>query len=132
MDVMIAAAVRPESELAERLRSHLGVEPKELPVTAAEFPPTEHANLQLALEDVLAGAELIGHNAPNMPYQPVGLAEILAGQAVTGQIKLGPVRYENVEVGDGRVIQCVGGGLYLTERDGAPMVLVVSRGERPF
>jgi hypothetical protein len=132
MEAMKAAAERPDSEIAERLRAHLGVDPEELPVTAAEFAPTDHPNLQLALDDVLAGAELLGHDAPSMPYQPVGLSELLAGQAMTGTIDPGPVHYANVEVGDGRVIQCVAAGIYLAERDGAPLVIVISRSERPY
>jgi hypothetical protein len=42
------------------------------------------------------------------------------------------VQYTNVEVGDGRVVQCVANGLFLAERDGVPAVFVVSTSERPF
>ena len=69
---MTAAAEHPESALVARMREHLGAEPKELPVTTAEFPTTEHANLQLALDDVLAGVEPLGFAAPQMAYQRSG------------------------------------------------------------
>ncbi len=128
---MSEAAERPDSALVERLRSHLGVEPNELPVTVADFAVTDHANLQLALDAVLAGTEVIGYSALHMAFQAVGLS-IVAGVSAAGPIKPGPVQYANVEVGDGRVIQCVSAGLYLAERDGAPVVLVVSRSDRPF
>jgi hypothetical protein len=132
MTAMTAAAEHPESALVARLREHLGAEPKELPVTTAEFPTTEHANLQLALDDVLAGVEPLGFGGPAMAFQPIGLAEIVGGVGHMGQIRPGPVRYANVEVGDGRVVQCVAAALYLADRDGMPTALVISRTERPF
>jgi hypothetical protein len=132
MAAMTAAAEHPESALVARMREHLGTEPKELPVTTAEFPTTEHPNLQLALDDVLAGVEPLGFAAPQMGFQPVGLNELVAGLGFGGPVRPAPVRYANVEVGDGRVVQCVAAGLYLAERDGAPTALAISRSERPF
>ena len=61
MAAMTAAAEHPESPLVARMREHLGAEPGELPVTSAEFPSTEHANLQLAFDAVLGDAELVGY-----------------------------------------------------------------------
>jgi hypothetical protein len=58
----------------------------------------------------------------------IGLAEILSGQAMTGPISLGPVQHADVEVGDGRVIECVDSGVFLAVHEGAPLVLVLSRG----
>jgi ATPase family associated with various cellular activities (AAA) len=50
-----------------------------------------------------------------------------------GPISLGPVQYTDVEVGDGRVIQCVASGVFLAAREGAPLVLVLSRaGDHPM
>lgn len=60
MRSMTEVAEGRESEVAGRLRDHLGADPKELPTTSAEFPLAEHANLQLALDAVLADAELVG------------------------------------------------------------------------
>src|SRR3954468_15977510 len=131
VEAMTAAARRPQSDLVVRMREHLGEDPKQLPVTTAELPMTEHANLQLALDAVLADAELVGYSAPHMNYQPIGLDEIVS-EFGFATIRRGPVRYSNVEVGDGRVLQCVAAGIYLTVRDGSPIALVISRGERPF
>jgi SpoVK/Ycf46/Vps4 family AAA+-type ATPase len=56
------------------------------------------------------------------------LAEIVAGQGMTGPISFGPVQYNDVEVGDGRVIQCIASALLLAVREGEAVALVLSRG----
>ncbi len=52
MRAMTLAAERSESEVTVRLREHLGVDPKELPSTGAEFSLAEQANLQHAVPTV--------------------------------------------------------------------------------
>ncbi len=125
---MSMVAERRESEIAVRLRDHLGTDPNALPTTGAEFALTDHANLQLALDAVLSDAELVGFTTRHMGFGSIGLAEILAGAGATGPISPGPVRYVDVEVGDGRVVQCVDSGLFLFDRGGVPMALVLARG----
>ena len=132
MEAMMLAATRPKNELAVRLNDHLGVHAGELPATTADFHPTDHPNLQLALDAVLAGAELLGFTSRHGDYVPVGLNELISGQGMAGPIAIGPVRYSDVEIGDGRVVRCVSAGVYLARRDGAPIALVLSRGDRPF
>ena len=130
---MTLAAEHTESEVTVRLREHLGADPKELPNTGAEFPLTEQANLQLALDAVLGNAEILGFTTRHVGFGSIGLAEILAGHGMTGPISLGPVQYADVEVGDGRVIQCVASGVFLAIWEGTPLVLILSRaGDHPM
>jgi hypothetical protein len=129
---MNAAAAGRESPLVVRLREHLGVDPKQLPSTSAEFAPTDHPNLQLGLDAVLPGAELVGFSAAHPGLLMGGLTGLLSGHAMMGAVEIGPVQYADVEVGDGRVVRCVSTGVFLAGRDGAPLVLVLSRSERPF
>ena len=105
-----------------------GADPKGLPTTGAEFPLAEHPNLQLALDAVLGDAELVGFTTRHMGFGSIGLAEIIAGLGMAGPISFGPVRYVDVEVGDGRVVQCVESALLLAVREEAPLALVLSRG----
>src|SRR5436190_815623 len=133
MQAMTQAASRPESDLAQRVREHLGTEPRELPSTATSFPATEHPNVQLALDDVLADAEVVGYSARHVEMFGVSVNALLGGpNAMVGPIALGPVQYTDVEVGDGRVVQCVSAGLYLGRHRDAPVALVLSRSERPY
>jgi hypothetical protein len=131
MEAMTAAAERPDDALMERLRAHLGTEPGRLPVTAAEFPTTEHPNVQLALDAVLPDAEVIGI-ASRHPGFTAGLADLTSGSGIGGLLRTGPVQYVDVEIGDGRVLRCVAGGLFLVHYGEAPAALVLSRGERPY
>ena len=128
MRVMSLVAEERESEVAVRLREHLGTDPKGLPTTGAEFPLAEHPNLQLALDAVLGDAELVGFTTRLTGLGSIGLAEIVAGQGMLGPISFGPVRYVDVEVGDGRVVQCVESALLLAVHEEAPLALVLSRG----
>ena len=121
MRAMSLVAEERESEVAVRLREHLGTDPKGLPTTGAEFPLAEHPNLQLALDAVLGDAELVGFTTRHMGFGSIGLAEIVAGQGMAGPISLGPVRYVDVEVGDGRVVQCVESALLLAVHEEPPV-----------
>ncbi|MDQ6817646.1 MAG: AAA family ATPase [Actinomycetota bacterium] len=133
MVAMSLAAEHTESAVTVRVREHLGADPKELPTTAAEFPLTEQANLQLALDAVLGDAEILGFTTRHAGFGSIGLAEILAGQGMTGPISPGPVQHTDVEVGDGRVIQCVDSGVFLSAYDDAPVTLALSRaGDHPM
>jgi ribosomal protein L35AE/L33A len=132
VEAMSAVAHGRESAFASRIREHLGEDPRQLPSTSAEFAPTDHPNLQLALDSVLADAELIGFLIPHPGMMVTGLSGLLSGHPMIGAIEPGPVQYTDIEVGDGRVVRCVSGGVYLARRDGAPAVLVLSRSERPF
>jgi hypothetical protein len=132
MRVMSAAAERGESAFSARLREHLGQNPKELPTTAADFARTDQPNLQLALDSVLPDAEVLGYTKSGGSFLAVGLLELIAGRAMTGPVELGPVQYTDIDIGDGRVVRCVSWGVYLTDRDGVPIALVLSVAERPF
>jgi hypothetical protein len=132
VDAMSAAARARESELVARLREHLGADPRELPSTGADFVPTDHPNLQLALEAVLPDAEVIGISAEHPGFMMMGLAGLLSGRGMGGPAEPGPVQYTAVEVGDGRVVRCVSTGVFLASRRGVPMVVSLSSSERPF
>jgi hypothetical protein len=129
---MTTAAERGESELAARMREHLGQKPKELPSTAAEFARTDHPNLQIALDAVLPDAEVLGYSSSHPGFLAVGLGELVSGRSMAGPIESGPVQYTDVDVGGGRVVRCVSSGVYLARYHDAPVVLVLSMSERPF
>ncbi|HUA43934.1 MAG TPA: AAA family ATPase [Solirubrobacteraceae bacterium] len=129
---MNAAARGRNSALVARLRDHLGVDPKELPSTSAEFAPTDHPNLQLALDAVLPDAELVGFSGMHPGLMMLGLSGLLSGHAMAGSIEIGPVQYTDIEVGGGRVVRCVSTGAFLASREGSPLALVLSASERPF
>ena len=131
MEAMTEAAARPDNQLVERMRAHLGADPEKLPVTAADIATTDHPNLQLALEAVLPNAEVVGFTNRHGGWVS-GAAEVIAGEGMAGSIRPGAVQYADVEVGDGRVVRCVAAGLFLGRHGDAPVALVLTTGESPF
>ena len=129
MRAMTEVARRGESPLAARLREHLGADPGVLPSTVAEFSPADHANLQLGLDAVAGDAEILGFSSPNVGYHAIGLSELVSEYGFGAMIRPGAVRYTDVEVGDGRVVQCVSTGVYLASHEAEPLALVLARGQ---
>jgi hypothetical protein len=128
IEAMTAAASRGESEVLKRVRDHLGCEPTELPTTEVELAQTERANLQLALDAVLPGVEILGFRMRHAGFGTFGLGDVLGDEGgAHGPIAHGSVQYADVEVGDGRVIACVTSGVLLASHGGAPVALMLSR-----
>ena len=127
MRAMQEVADAPEPPSVASLREHLGTEPAELPVTAANFREADRPNLQLALDAVLPARELIG--LP--PHLGGGFSSLLGpthGFAFVGGRGASP-RYLDVALGDGRVVHCIANAMLLVEFGGAPVALVISDGE---
>ena len=125
MHAMTGAARRPEPEIVRRVRDHLGVDARDLPTTSAEFPATERANLQLAFDAVLPDAEVIGFTQAHRSI-PVAVADVAEGGSRFSPIEFRPTRQIEVEVGDGDVVRCVESALFLMQRDGTPVVLMLA------
>jgi hypothetical protein len=132
IETMSQVATRPESPLTAQLRAHLGTDPSALPTTVVELATTDHPNLQLALDAVLPDAEIVGYGTRHSAFGGIGLADVISGMSMAGPVRPAPVQRVAVEVGDGRVVRCVTMGMYLAHHDGAPVALVLSRGERPW
>ena len=99
----VAHPVSEGPSLAERLAEHLGVDPIGLSAIAETFEPWEHANVQSALDAVLAEpgheAQLVGVLGGQKRGFGIGLSDLLvtralsvAGMPSTGS-RSGPVDY---------------------------------------
>lgn len=124
MRLMHEAAEFPESPLVEQIREHVGVEPGDLPVTSAAFVMADRPNLQLALDAVLPERELLGLPGHAMEMGG-GFAGLFSRQHGPGGSAATPVRYADVEVGDGRVIRCIASAVLLSRFDDTPVALVI-------
>ena len=127
---MQASVELPEAPWVVRLREHLGVEPAELPITATSFRIADRPNLQLALDAVLPEPELLGLN-PQVMGMGGGFSALLARMQMIGQPGANPVEYVDVEVGDGRVVRCLGSALILATFEDVPVALIIQPGGRP-
>lgn len=123
--VMSEAADNPESPILRRLREHLGGEPEKMPVNSANFGVADRPNLQLALDAVLSDRETIGVFNPHQHHMGVGFSQVVfhsRGRFDAAQ----PVEYEDVQLGDGRVIRCIVTALMLVRWAGQPVALILS------
>ena len=123
MQAMHEAATAPDGRWVGELREHLGVDPGDLPVTAKGFRMADRPNLQLALDAVLPERELIA--LPHHVADGGGIAGLLGGHGIA---RGAAIRYVDVEIGDGRVMQCVSGALVLARVGDEPVALVISEG----
>lgn len=135
MKRMAEQAPKKETPFARRLRELFGTDPKELPVVAEKFAPSEHANVDIALETLLAtsdGHQLVGVAGVH-DYYGMSLAGLVTGASrqMGMGVEEGPVEYKNLEVAVDEVRSCIGTALVLVRRAAGPMALLVQGpGER--
>lgn len=133
MEQMARAAPVEEPELRRRAREHFGTEPTALPVVTERLGRPDHPNLHIAIEAYLAApgrsADLIGVTAAHEMFG-AKLSHIFAparSSMMGGQaFSVGPVEYENVTLDEGRVLACVGSGLFFVREGATPMALLVA------
>ncbi len=127
---MAESADRPEAPVRRRLREHLGEEPEHLPVNTTNFGVADRPNLQLALDAVLPDRETIGVFNPHRHHMGAGFSQVMShsmGRFDAAQ----PVEYEDVELGDGRVIRCIVTALMFVRWNQAPVALILSNEQGP-
>jgi SpoVK/Ycf46/Vps4 family AAA+-type ATPase len=127
--VSLEAEARSEPQFRVLLRDHLGAEPSDLPVLAEEVALWDHANLQFALEALLAANErsvrLVGIGGGQKRFMALSLSDLINER----HFRPGPVEYENVPVAPGRSHPCILFGLALLRDETGPGVLLVRRGD---
>ena len=136
LDQMAAQAPTEEPIFLTRLRAHFSADPSAFPIVAEEFEPSDHPNIQRAIDGYLAeqrrSMELIGITGDQMfAYGGGSLAQLIkpagagmfGGQAATQ----GPVQYVNIPLEDEHVIACVQCGLYLIAEERRRLAVLVNR-----
>jgi hypothetical protein len=131
MDQAVMQAPTQEPPFVPQLRTHFGMEPKDLPIVAEQFEKSEHPNLHVAITSLLEregwSSELLGVVAAH-EYMGVKIATLLSKQH-GAEATPGPVEYINITLNDDRVLACVQSGIYLIRHGDQPLALLV-RGPR--
>jgi hypothetical protein len=134
LDQMAAQAPADEPVFLTRLKAHFSAEPFAFPIVAEEFEPSDHPNVQRALDGYLAehncSTELLGITGDQM-FGGASLAQLIkggtpgmwGGQSATP----GPVQYVNTQLEDDVLIACVQCGLYLIAEDRQRFAVLVNR-----
>jgi DNA polymerase III delta prime subunit len=133
MQAMTTAADQPRSPLMDRIQTHLGTDPTQLPVISEEYDAFEHPNAQVALDAYLAGperqADLVGVGGNSMRNMNFSLSDFLSQSGFMGRmlrLTEGPVDYVNFHLAGGRVLSCVQFGLYFVRNGETPLVVFIA------
>lgn len=121
----------PSSTLRHLVADHLGVDPSGLPSYTERLDPSEHANLQLALDALLSplsGWSLIGLPAELHHFSDFSLASILGGR-FHGPAEPCAPEFVRVPVDVDRTHPCLRLGVYLLTFGEAPLVALVGFSE---
>jgi hypothetical protein len=126
------AAGKAEDPLVEALESHLGVDPRGLPVVTHEFPGYQLVDVQIAIETWAADGpnrqlHLIGMSGQQRRFQP--FSELIS-QGRSAGIGIGPVDYADFADSPDTTRRCVKFGLFLLA-EGDQKLAVLLRGEDP-
>jgi cell division protease FtsH len=120
---MSKKSAKTKSTLLRRLRKHFGADPAALPVLEHTVAEYERPNLHLAVEELVAEADLFGIVVPE-DYHTVSISK-LSRDATARQFDEGPIEYVDVPLANGEKIGCVKRGLYLFHCDDEPAALLI-------
>jgi hypothetical protein len=119
--------VRGLSATRKRLAKHFAGHPLERLATAARsFPIASRVDLQLAVEDFFATRDkptLLGIHVM-FGFETPTLAHLFS--AGHFPVEIGPLQYDDVDIGDDAPVRCLRNGLWLSTEDGLPFVLLLS------
>ena len=112
------------------IRDHLDADPTAIPVVAFDVADWDHANLQFALEALLAKpgreAELVGVGGGQKRYMALSLSDLINAT----HFEPGPVEYESLDVGPNTTHRCILFGLVFLRAPEGRAVLFVRRGDQ--
>jgi hypothetical protein len=99
--------------LRDRLRTHLGVDPEQVPVVSTSFPPYDLPNVQRAIEAWFDSFEVLGLAGSNRGHHSLGeLLEL----AEYDRFGIGAVDYQRLQIDVDEDLDCVAFGFYLGVR----------------
>jgi hypothetical protein len=137
LDASLRLAPHEESELARRLREHLGDDDMAaLPVLKRDLESRDHPNLQLALDNLDRAdgwsVERVGVSS-TFGMLELGLAGLTGDAALPRGMPrpaIGPVEYESVPLEQGRTVVCVVNAVLLMRHGDRRAAAFVARSQR--
>jgi hypothetical protein len=126
----LQAESKKEPPFRVLVRDHLAVDPLEVPIVALDVQAWDHANLQFAIDALLArpsrSAEVVGIAGGQKRFMALSLSDLINEP----HFHPGPVEYESVNVAPSATYPCMLFGVVLLKDDEGPAVLLVRRGEQ--
>jgi hypothetical protein len=118
------------SQLQKNLLKHLGVTARDVATSARQFPITARIDIQSGLESILQqhpGTNLAGLIAPNS-HEGLTFAPMLGGGHFP--VEVGPLQYDEIDIGDAVPIRCLKNGLWMGRDHGLPFAILLAPGGR--
>lgn len=120
-----------KSTVSKMLQKHFrGHSPQSLITTGRTFPLASRVDVQLALDEFFAarnGTLRLGLHSPHHHgMEAMGIAQLL--QRTPFPIDVGPLQYDDVDVGEALPARCVRQALWLSVEDGLPFAVLLGRG----
>jgi hypothetical protein len=105
--------------------------PHTLVTAGRTFPLASQVDVQLALDEFFArhaSAQRFGLQSPHLGggTQALGIAQLL--QRTPFPVDLGPLQYDDVDIGNVLPARCVRQALWLAKVDGLPFAVLIGRG----
>ena len=119
------------STISKLLHKHFhGYLPHALVTTGRTFPLASQVDVQVALDDFFSrdgSAQRYGLQAPQHGgMQTVGIAQLL--QHTPFPVDVGPLQYDDVDVGEVLPARCMRQALWLSNANGLPFAVLIGRG----
>ena len=120
-----------KSTVSKMLQKHFhGHTPQSLITTGRTFPLASRVDVQVALDEFFAakvGTLRLGLHSPHHHgMEAMGIAQLL--QRTPFPIDVGPLQYDDVDIGDAMPARCVRQALWLSGIDGLRFAVLLGRG----
>jgi hypothetical protein len=118
------------SRLQKRLLKHFSLSARDIATAGRQFPIAARIDIQAGLESLLKGnaeTELVGLFSPNS-HEALTFAQILSSPHFT--VEVGPLQYDDIDIGEAVPARCLKNGLWIGQRDGLPFVIMLAPGGR--
>jgi hypothetical protein len=120
----------PRAATSKKLLKHFGVSAREIATAGRQFPITARIDIQSGLESLMgrfSAANLVGLTSMNS-HEGLTFAQILGSPF--DQINLGPLQYDEIDIGDAIPIRCLKNGLWMGREKGMPFAVMLAPGGR--
>ncbi len=118
------------SQLQKKLLKHFAVPAREIATAGRQFPITARIDIQSGLESLLKRdpqTKLVGLVSMNS-HEGLTFAQMLGGQHF--HVDVGPLQYDEIDVGDPIPVRCLKNGLWIGEEKGLPFAVMLAPGGR--
>jgi len=120
-----------KSTVSKMLQKHFRGHPVQTLVTTGRtFPLASRADVQFALDESFAGnpaTERLGFHSPHQGgMDAIGISQLL--QRTPFPIDIGPLQYDDVDIGEALPVRCVRQALWISNADDLPFAVLLGRG----